>query len=105
MFTQQDLWAENLIRSSIDKGKSGLLKFTIDETLFQEACRPWEGALVIKVLGTSVGFLTLKERLGGIWKLQGTFDLIGVGHGCFVGRFALEEDREKVINGGPLDDI
>ncbi|KAJ6929058.1 hypothetical protein NC652_013047 [Populus alba x Populus x berolinensis] len=38
---------------------------------------------------------------GGTWKLTGGFELMEVDNGFFMVKFDLEEDRAKVISGGP----
>ena len=72
----------------------------LDDNLFQELCLPWQDALVIKLLGKTVGFLVLRDRLRSLWRLQGGFEMVDVGNGFFMVKFDLEEDRYKVMTGG-----
>lgn len=69
--------------------------------MVQELSRPWEDALIVKLLDKKIGFITMRERLKAIWRLAGGFDLMDVGNGVFMVKCDLEEDRKKVMEGGP----
>ena len=62
---------------------------------------PWKDALVVKLLGKSVDNPFLKNKLKGLWRLKGGYDVLGVGNGYFLVKFDLQEDRERVISDGP----
>lgn len=62
---------------------------------------PWKDALVVKLLGKSVDYPFLKNKLKGLWRLKGGYDVLGVGNGYFLVKFDLQEDRERVISDGP----
>lgn len=62
---------------------------------------PWKEALNVKLPGKSLGFNIMKARLVVTWNLLGAFEIMDVGHGFFMVEFDNEEDRNKVINGGP----
>nr|KYP45068.1 Retrovirus-related Pol polyprotein LINE-1 [Cajanus cajan] len=60
--------------------------------------KPWSEAVTIKLLGkTVVRYFTMKERLRMTWKLVGGYDVMDIGHGFFMVKFDLPNDREKVI--------
>lgn len=73
----------------------------IDERVFEGLCEPWKEALVVKLLGKSIGFITMKDRLRRIWKLATDFDLMDIGHGFYMVELDQDVDRTKVINEGP----
>nr|KYP64619.1 Purple acid phosphatase 2 [Cajanus cajan] len=54
---------------------------------------------MIKLLGRKVGFLTLRDRLPALWKVQGGFELLDVSNGYFMVKFDLEADRDRVMHG------
>nr|KYP44877.1 hypothetical protein KK1_033618 [Cajanus cajan] len=76
-------------------------KFTIETKMFDELCSLWKRCLVVKILGKMISFITMREKLHSIWKLEGGFKLIDVTHGYFILSFDLEEDQEKAISSGP----
>lgn len=55
----------------------------------------------MKLLGKSIGFHTMRDRLHRIWKLLAGFELMDIGHGYFMVKFDLEGDRTKVMEEGP----
>ncbi|XVF09024.1 hypothetical protein REPUB_Repub07fG0054900 [Reevesia pubescens] len=62
---------------------------------------PWRNALIIKLLGKTVSFNVLLNRITLMWKLSGDFDIVDLGHGYYVVKFENMEDRLKVLTGGP----
>lgn len=59
----------------------------VDDKVFEELCEPWRDALVIKLLGKSVGYKIMKERAAKLWKLQASFEIRDMGHGFFMVKF------------------
>ena len=57
--------------------------------------------LIIKVFGKSVGYRFLHTRILGMWKPVGKMDCVHLGRGCFLIRFALKSDHDKVLRGVP----
>jgi hypothetical protein len=91
----------NLVRIEYDNGNRLLPRIHIDDGLFNDLCYPWHDSLIIKLLGRNIGYYQLNTRLKGTWKLTGGFELMDVDNGFFMVKFDLEEDRAKVISGGP----
>ena len=52
-----------------------------EEPVLEALARPWKEALVVKLLGKHISFTALRERLRGVWKLQGGYELMEVGMG------------------------
>lgn len=73
----------------------------IDDKRFNELCNPWHEALIIKLRGKKVDYRVMKQRLSSMWKLDGDFELMDIDHGFFMVKFDRENDRDKVIGGGP----
>ncbi|XP_020203712.1 uncharacterized protein LOC109789219 [Cajanus cajan] len=96
-----DLIRHNLFRIEFEDGNRLKPKCFISDEVLQPLREPWQEAVVIKLLGKSVGFFTMKEKLRGIWKLAGGYDVLDIGHGFFLVKFDMQEDRDKVITGGP----
>lgn len=98
---KMDLIAEGLVTVDLVGGNRLLPKIIISKDMFKELCHPWQEALIVKLLGKSVGYRIMQHRLSVLWKLSGGFELMDVDHGYYMVKFDLEEDREKVIGGGP----
>ncbi|XP_031116597.1 uncharacterized protein LOC116020253 [Ipomoea triloba] len=79
----------------------GCPRVKLSKELRTELCRPWKMALIVKYLGKSINFNVLKQRLPGIWNLQGRLDFIDIGYGFFVARFSNTVDYMHVLLDGP----
>ncbi|XP_020238357.1 uncharacterized protein LOC109817506 [Cajanus cajan] len=99
--TVRDLIKEGAMTLEFEGGDRLLPKFSIAAPTLKQLCEPWEQCLVIKLLGRDVGFLTLRDRLPALWKVQGGLELLDVSNGYFMVKFDLEADRERVMHGGP----
>ncbi|XP_020211721.1 uncharacterized protein LOC109796460 [Cajanus cajan] len=99
--TVRDLIKEGAMTLEFEGGDRLLPKFSITAPTLKQLCEPWEQCLVIKLLGREVGFLTLRDRLSALWKVQGGFELLDVSNGYFMVKFDLEADRDRVMHGGP----
>lgn len=64
-------------------------------------CKPWQNALIIKLLGRSHTYNYLQARLQQKWSLKGGWNLIDLVNDYFVVKFDLEEDLNFVLTGGP----
>ena len=78
-----------------------LPKIYLDSSIRDELSAPWEDALVVKLLGKDVGFLTMRDRLKKLWQPSGGFDIIDLGFGFFLIKFDNGDDRGKAVEGGP----
>jgi hypothetical protein len=43
----------------------------------------------------------MKTKLENVWKLSGGFELMDIGYSYYMVKFDGEDDKNKVINGGP----
>lgn len=73
-----DLLDQNLTCIEYKDNNPLLPMVHIDEKVFDGLCEPWKDALVVKLLGKNIGFLTMKERLQKIWKLQHAFEIMDI---------------------------
>ncbi|XP_015958565.1 uncharacterized protein LOC107482544 [Arachis duranensis] len=46
-------------------------------------------------------YMALVHKMKGIWRLKGSYEVLDVGFGYFLVKFDHNEDREKVLLGGP----
>ncbi|KAJ8767459.1 hypothetical protein K2173_017503 [Erythroxylum novogranatense] len=74
----------------------------LSEKIMERIYRPFQRSLILKPLGRSVGFLTLKDRLRRLWHIpEDTYDLIDLNDGYFLVEFDLEDDYRFVLEEGP----
>lgn len=96
-----DLIEKELFSIVLEKDDRLRPKCFIDDKLLEELRVPWKDAIFVKLLGKSIGFYTMRDRLKSLWKLSGGMDIVDVGHGFYMVKFDVAADREKVIGGGP----
>lgn len=58
-------------------------------------------ALIVKVMGKTVGYSFLHSHIVSMWKLMGRMDCVNLGQDFFLTRFAVKEDHNRVLKGGP----
>ncbi|XP_057416051.1 uncharacterized protein LOC130710717 [Lotus japonicus] len=97
----KDLVEQGRMKIQLVNGNRLLPKIVTEASVVEEMSAPWKEALVVTLLGKSLGYRTMKLKLGNIWRLAGDFDMIDVGNGFYMIKFDRKEDREHVINGGP----
>ncbi|XP_057456177.1 uncharacterized protein LOC130747298 [Lotus japonicus] len=78
-----------------------LPRIRVDKSVIESMCAPWREALVVCLLGKRLGYRLMKSKLASIWKPASGFDLMDVDNGFFMVTFDREEDKNKVIGGGP----
>jgi len=93
--------AKKLVRIEHEHGNRLLPKVFLETKAFEDTCTPWKDALVIKLLGKTLGYNTLKDRLKKVWKLQGGFEIMDNDDGFYMVKFDQAANREKVISDGP----
>lgn len=96
-----DLIRRKLFKVELEDGDRLKPKCYLDETVIEDLRKPWRDALIVQLLGKSIGFFAMRNRLDRMWKLAGNFDMVDIGHGYYMIKFDLLADREKVIGGGP----
>ena len=82
-----NLFYLNLARAELEEGNRLFPKNFLEQSLRKELSAPWEGALIVKLLGKEVGFITMRDRLKKAWKLCGDFEMMDLGKGFFLLKF------------------
>lgn len=72
----------------------------IEGKVLEELSKPWKEALVMKLLGKTLGFNLMKNKLASTWKVMRDIEIMDIENGYFMVLFVDNEDRIKVINGG-----
>lgn len=62
---------KNLFRIELENGDRFKPKYFIDDNILQDLWLPWKDAVIVKLLGKMIGFVTMHDRLKSIWKLAG----------------------------------
>lgn len=96
-----DLIEQKLVQVVHENGNRLLPKVYLNKNVFRELCAPWKDSVVIKLLGKTIGYSMMKEKLKRVWKPAGCFDIMDVDNGFYMVKFDLAADREKAISDGP----
>lgn len=64
-------------------------------------CRPWRFSIIVKVLGRSVNYPILQQRVIKLWGLLDDTDLIDWSYGYYIVKLGSKEALAKVLSGGP----
>ncbi|CAL2260058.1 unnamed protein product [Prunus armeniaca] len=88
---------DDVVISRGDHGPS--IQFS--ERAMDHLCKPWQNALIIKLLGRSYTYNYLHDRLQQKWSLNGGWKLVDLVNDYFVVKFEVEEDLNYVFIEGP----
>lgn len=80
----RNLLQENAMKLEFENRNRLLPKFTIEPLIHENLCHPWKKCLVSKLVGKSLGFMIMREKLKAIWKLKGGFDLMDITHDFYM---------------------
>ncbi|KAL7178613.1 hypothetical protein ACSBR1_042044 [Camellia fascicularis] len=79
----------------------GIPTIDLPKKLLKEIRQPWANALLIRLLGKSIGYGMLCSRVKTLWGLQDDFNAIDLGNNYFLFKFSSQEDCAMVYSGGP----
>lgn len=96
-----DLIEQKLAKIEFEDGNPLKPTVIIDDSMFEGLYALWQEALVIKLIGKSIGFHDMKERLTRIWKLNAGFEILDIDHGYYMITFDQEAYRVKLIGEEP----
>ncbi|KAJ4824921.1 hypothetical protein Tsubulata_043846 [Turnera subulata] len=63
--------------------------------------KPWEKAVIVKLLGREIGYRALHTKIQSMWKPSGPFRLIDMENNFFIVRFWDSIDYWQALTGGP----
>ncbi|XP_061343758.1 uncharacterized protein LOC133289776 [Gastrolobium bilobum] len=63
--------------------------------------KPWQNALIVKLLGKKVGVSFMKKKLESFWAKSGSITVADLGNEFYSVKFANVEDLTLAITGGP----
>ncbi|CAI0387118.1 unnamed protein product [Linum tenue] len=64
-------------------------------------CAPWQKTLVVRLLGLRIGFVTMCNRLKGLWRPCGAMEVKDLDHDCFLVKLDNEQDYFRALTDGP----
>lgn len=96
-----DMLKTKLVQIEHEDNNRLLPKCIINDAMFTELCKPWGGTLIAKLLGKTLGFLVMREKLRQLWKPKGGMDVLDIGHGYFMVSFDEHADKVKAMGEGP----
>lgn len=79
---------------------NGTLAINFSDRIFQILVKHKDNAVVIKLLGRSIGFSVLQRKIYSLWKPTSSFHLMDIRNGYFLVNFQNRFDCEKVLSEG-----
>lgn len=76
-----------------------VIEFSEDERRRLE--EKWSNSLIIKLLGGSIGFMTMRRKVRQMWGKSGNVDLSDIGNGYLIATFKDLGDYYFALEGGP----
>ena len=58
--------------------------------------RPWRKALIVKLLGKTLGYQALQSRVKQMWQLEGRFRIVDLGQDYFLFKFEKGSERNDI---------
>ncbi|CAN1131438.1 hypothetical protein LINPERHAP2_LOCUS6403 [Linum perenne] len=80
---------------------NGIKSLSLSKYFKEKLCIPWRNSVVVRLLGKSVGYAYLCNRLRAIWKPLGHLHIVDLDKDCFMIKFTNEQDYFKALTGGP----
>lgn len=91
--------ASNMVADGMETQAIPKVRFT--KEIMKKLCEPWQNALIIKLLGKTISYQALNQRIQQDWRIEGEFELIDIDCGYYIVKFAEARDSVQVLNGGP----
>ncbi|KAK9983145.1 hypothetical protein SO802_032670 [Lithocarpus litseifolius] len=81
--------------------REGAVKVKLSKETKRRIRGPWAKAIIVKLVGRTVGLNYMQSKLNQIWRPEGRLDCVDLTYGFFLVRFYAKDDLEKVIKRGP----
>ncbi|PPR93222.1 hypothetical protein GOBAR_AA27450 [Gossypium barbadense] len=96
------LWKGTLL-TNLPSNVKNQTDFSNDEfdVLDSDGIESMANAVIIKPLGRSIGYRTLKGRFKSIWNLQGEFKLVDLDNNYFIVKLSYSKDYKRVLTERP----
>ncbi|XP_019178353.1 PREDICTED: uncharacterized protein LOC109173568 [Ipomoea nil] len=90
---------DDVMNENLAKSEYPVILVTKEEK--ERLRRPWRKSLIIKLLGRTVGYSFLLQKLQRMWKPEAPFELIALDLDYFLVKFESTRDLETAMYGGP----
>nr|POE51982.1 hypothetical protein CFP56_76578 [Quercus suber] len=84
-----------------DLTRVGVVAMKLTKETKRRVRGPWSKAIIIKLVGRTIGLSYLRSKLIQLWKPSGRMDCVDLTYGFFFVRFYFKEDLDSVIKKGP----
>ncbi|KAJ4840564.1 hypothetical protein Tsubulata_005270 [Turnera subulata] len=85
----------------IVKEKADGPSIELSKTFKKRLDKPWQSAVVVKLLGRSIGYKVLQSKLHTMWKTASPYRIIDMENNFFIIRFMSNEDYLHALVDGP----
>ncbi|KAL4295604.1 hypothetical protein GQ457_12G007870 [Hibiscus cannabinus] len=82
-------------------GNGTLPEISFSDRVHNEVDAQLASSVIIRLLGKSIGYRALLNRVQSLWNPSGDMYLVDLDNDYYLVRFALAEDFQKVLTGGP----
>ncbi|KAL4279846.1 hypothetical protein GQ457_03G007300 [Hibiscus cannabinus] len=82
-------------------GSSTLPEIQFSDRVHNQVDAQLAKSVIVRLLGKSIGYRALLNRIQSMWNPKGDMCLIDQDNDYYLARFALVEDFQKVLSGGP----
>ncbi|KAL4284826.1 hypothetical protein GQ457_16G025340 [Hibiscus cannabinus] len=82
-------------------GAKGLPEIWFSDRVHDAIDAKLANSLIVRLLGKSIGYRALWNRIMALWNPNGEINLIDLDNEYYLVRFANEDDFQKVLSGGP----
>lgn len=79
-------------RVTTSQNSRGYPKVELPQEVLKQLRQPWENTLIIKLLGKTIGYNMLLQRVRKLWALQTDFKTIDLGANYFLLRFDMVDE-------------
>lgn len=81
--------------------KGSIPSISFSKKIHAQLVKPWMNAVVAKLLGRTIGYRALCNRLNDLWKMSQGFSVIDLENDFFLVRFKTEGDAHYALTQGP----
>ena len=81
--------------------KGSIPSISFSKKIHAQLVKPWMNAVVVKLLGRTIGYRALWNRLNDLWKMSQGFSVIDLENNFFLVRFKTEGDAHYAPTQGP----
>ncbi|CAI0427410.1 unnamed protein product [Linum tenue] len=80
---------------------NGEPELRVSDSLRNKLSAPWKRTLVVRLLGRSIGYSTLCNRLKALWRPSTAMEIFALDDDCFLVKLGNDNDYFSALSGGP----